>query len=292
MSQFYRLHDAEPCGMHATPAAELEKYNREGFGIFGTVQAFDGPRRIENLVRIRAWAVDIDRGSKESQIERLHRSPLKPSSIVETKQGFHAYWYARDAKAENYRAVASRLVEFFDGDRNARDLARVMRVPGFLHQKDPANPFPVRRVWGPIAAAYNEASMALAFPPSSEELGARDKAQAPATTPTVVFPSDKASLWERAFDLDAREALPRLSGHWSVGGEQYELRPQRNGKTNIWVDGKSTSCFIDAQGKIGSSDKGGPGVAQWIRWHTRDYRKVKDALLEVFPELKDSKEAA
>jgi hypothetical protein len=295
MSRFYRMHDAKPCGMLAATPDSLEHWNRRGFGIFATVQRFQGPRQIENLAQIQAWAVDLDGGDKEQQRDRLQRSPLIPSSVVETKNGYHAYWYAADARADHYRAVVGRLVEFFRGDPNARDLARVLRVPGFYHLKDPAEPFLVKHAWGPHRdLVYRERQMAALFPPTADELKAREVAAAkPEPVPSKAeFPSSGTSIWERAFDLDAREALPRLSGHWSVGGEQYELKPQRSGKFNIWVGGKSTSCFVDANGKIGSADKGGPGIAQWIHWHQRDYRKVREALLEVFPEVEPQKETA
>jgi hypothetical protein len=292
MSRFYRMHDAEPCGMISATPDSLEHWNQRGFGIFATVQRFQGPRRIENLVAIQAWAVDLDGGDKAAQRRRLLSSPLIPSSVVETKNGYHAYWYAIDARADRYRAIVGRLVEYFGGDPNARDLARVLRVPGFLHQKDPADPFLVGHAWGPHREIrYHERQLAQLFPPSQEELEALAKQDRPAddVAPSrVLFPDSAATLWERAYDIDAREALPRLSGHWSVGGEQYELKPQRNGKFNILVGGKGTSCFVDANGKIGSSDKGGPGIAQWINWHQRDYRKVRQALLEVFPELKET----
>jgi hypothetical protein len=281
------MHDPEPAGMIAVAPSEAPAWNERHHGIFAPIQEFDGARRIENLRRIRAWAVDLDKGTKAEQIARLTESPLKPSSVVETKNGHHAYWYALPgAKAGHYRAITSRLVEFFDGDKNARDLARVMRVPGFLHWKNPSDPFRVVRVCGPYPYRYSEREMCIAFPASTEEVEAREKARAEQTpTPSeAVFPSG-STFWGRAYDLDAREALPRLSGHWAVGGERIELKPQRSGKHNVWCDGKGTSCFVDANGKIGSSDGGGPGVAQWCFWHLKDYRKVKEALLEVFPEL-------
>ena len=48
--------------IEATEMAAIE-WNRKGWGIFWTVNDFDGPRRIVNLRTFNAWAVDIDDGT-------------------------------------------------------------------------------------------------------------------------------------------------------------------------------------------------------------------------------------
>lgn len=284
---FYRLHDWDQsqkgmilCG---DDPAKLHEWNRQGFGIFETVQEFNGARRIENLRRIRAWSVDMDRGTKKQQEQRLRKTPLKPSLVVETKNGHHAYWFAKPgASTDAFKTIVLRLIEFFDADPNAKDLARVMRVPGFLHQKDPADPFLVRRASGPFPYCYSDREMLVCFPRSSEE-GPKGTRTTSVRIPSSGVEGD--SFWERAFDLHAVEALSRLSGHPAVNGEVFGFEAQRNGNINIFVNGESTSCFVDEHGKIGSSDKGGPGVAQWLTWYGHSYRDVRRILLDVFPDL-------
>lgn len=168
--QLYRLHDAPESSKAAIPVrdeAEARTWNtpERGFGIYRTVNSFDGPRRKEFLARIVAWPIDIDEGEKQSQAKKLMAAPLVPSEIVETRRGYQAYWHARDgAQAEHWNAIVlERLVPYFGADKNARDLCRILRVPGFLHLKDPANPFPVRSVWR-HRVSYTERQMAEAFP--------------------------------------------------------------------------------------------------------------------------------
>jgi hypothetical protein len=298
MSRFYRMHDAEPCGMISATPDSLEHWNRRGFGIFATVQKFQGPRRIENLVAIQAWAVDLDGGDKAAQRRRLLSSPLIPSSVVETKNGYHAYWYAIDARADRYRAIVGRLVEYFGGDPNARDLARVLRVPGFLHQKDPADPFLVGHAWGPHREIrYHERQLAQLFPPSHEELEAWAKQETPAddVAPSrVVFPADKENFWERAFDIDCMEGLRRLSGSSWVNGERFDFKPQRNGNTNLTVNGKGIAAFIDSTGRIGSGargatgEPGGPSLYRWLRWYGHSKQQCAEILKQAFPELEET----
>ena len=283
MTGWFRMHDAEPDGMIAMPPREAQRWNEQGFGIFATVQRFRGARRLANLERIRAWAIDIDDGTKDEQAKRLLASPLIPSSIVETKSGYHAYWYAKDGKREHYRALLDRLVAFFGADKNARDLARVLRVPGFLHQKDPAEPFLVQHVHGPYAQlCYAERQMFDAFPPVEDE--AREQHQ---VARREVRESSGEDFWERVYNLDCLDGLERLSGHHAVGGEHFTFRRVSSGNHNILVDGKGTSCWIDESGRIGSSDKGGPTLYQWLRWYGNSPADCARILKETYPHLED-----
>jgi len=158
------MFDPQPDGMFSTNPAEAKRINPEGWGIFATVNTLRGPRRICNLVSIDYWAIDIDAGTKAEQIRRINRG-LEPTSIVETKRGFQCYWRAREAKKENWNSVMlERLVPYYGADANARDLARVLRAPGFLHMKNPAEPFMVREIYR-SERSYTEAQM-LAFYPA------------------------------------------------------------------------------------------------------------------------------
>lgn len=280
---YYRLHDTEPNGMIETPECETEIWNALGYGIFRSVQEFDGPRRIDNLVRIRAWAVDIDEGTKTDQQSYIKRSPLKPSEVVETKNGYHLYFNAADATPENYRKVVTRLADFFHGDKNARDLARVLRVPGYWHMKDPASPFLVRSLFSRPEYIYTEAQMLASYPVSEEEKKdsiRRHKAR-------VASPNQNSSedFWVRIYDLDCRDALDRLSGHDIVNGETFTFEDTFGGKCNIIVDGHTTSCWIDSEGHIGSLSGGGPTIFNWIVWYNVEPGEATKVIRELFPEV-------
>lgn len=290
----YRMHDVSPAGVF--PIAdrnEAKRWNEQGFGVFWTVNSFAGPRRRENLTKINAWAIDMDDGTKDAQRSRLLRSPLVPSLVVETKRGYQAYWIAKQAKPEHWNAIVlERLVPAFGADKNARDLCRILRVPGFLHLKDPADPFLVRVAWK-HDVGYTERQIAQAFrwvPDRQAQKQAHDEARRAAAT-ELREPLGE-SLWDAIYALDCEEGLRRLSGHPAVGGEQYTFRATARGRLNIFVDGKSSPCFIDEHKRIGSPSGGGPTLVQWIRWFGRSYTETLDVLKQLFPRLAEIDAAA
>lgn len=282
MPQWYAMFDADPKAhpvsrIHPDQARDL---NARGFGIFRTVNDFRGPRRIANLVRINAWAVDLDEGTKPEMLAKL-QAGLIPTMIVETKRGYQAYWAAAEAKPEHWNAIVlDRLVPFYGADPNARDLARILRVPGFLHLKDPQNPFLVEKVWE-YPARYTELQMALYYPSTRQERDARTEHETEQRRTPV-----QGSFWDRVWHLHCEEALSRLSGHPYVSGEIYSFRPNASGTKNILVNGRGTSCWIDREGRIGSLSKGGPTIFQWLNWFHKNPRKVVEMIQEVFPECK------
>lgn len=294
-TQWYRMHDASPNGVFEIQPDEAQHWNAQGFGIFATVNSFAGPRRKENLTRINAWAVDMDEGTKEQQGEKLVQSPVMPTCVVETKRGYQAYWYAQDGTgADTWNAIVlERLVPHFGADKNARDLCRILRVPGFLHLKDPSDPFMVRIVWD-NHVVYSEKQMQR-FPwvPDQSVIEherkeavarAREAARQQAIRAGM---SPTETLWDAIWNLNCEDGLHRLSGHWAVGGETYTFRSTTKGNRNLFVNGKSSSCFIDENKRIGSLDGGGPTLVQWLRWFKHDWKTTVKVLKEIYPHLAD-----
>ncbi|MCA1807356.1 MAG: RepB family DNA primase [Actinobacteria bacterium] len=129
----------------------VRKAQAGGAGVFFSVNGTDGTgAKAENITRIRTYYVDIDGlKNKTPALEMLITAALKPSAIVETKNGVHAYWYAARQTPVNYseyRRVQVGLIKAFGGDKGAKDISRVLRVPGTLHLKNPSEPFKVRIV--------------------------------------------------------------------------------------------------------------------------------------------------
>ena len=61
--------------------------------------------------------------------------------IVATSQDhYHAYWLVGGLAVGDFSAVQRDIAERFGGDPNVCDLPRVMRLPGFFHNKNPRNP--------------------------------------------------------------------------------------------------------------------------------------------------------
>jgi hypothetical protein len=281
LSQWYRMRDSDPDGVMPVTQQEAHSWNERQWGIFATVNEFDGPRRIANLRRICAWAVDIDDGTKEEQAARIVGSPLWPSLVVETKRGYQVYWRAKDATVPTWNEIVlERLVPYFGADLRARDIARILRVPGFLHWKDPANPFRIRTVWE-WDVAYHEAALFDAFTSKAETEKHAEHFEAKAQWRSV----DGDGFWDRLYNFDCAAGLQFMSGHSAVKGERFTFRRVTNGNRNILVNGKGTSCWIDKHGRIGSLDKGGPTLFCWLRWYGHADRECVRVLKELFPEL-------
>ena len=226
---------------------EAEEYNQKKYGVFMTVNGFKERRIKENLLNINAWAVDIDDISKHEQEERIQKSPLPPSLIVESKNGYHIYWFAQDAEPEKYDEIQLLLISFFKGDMKARDICRILRFPGFLHWKDENDPYLVKVAWKDPSLVYSQEKMLTAF-------GKKKK----------TFPKELPRSNYNGFDN--MKALEILSGRPEVNGETFTFRKNTSGY-QILVNGKSTSNWIDKQGLIGSYERGGCCWVNWVMWY-------------------------
>lgn len=277
----YRIYDKDSSkGCHEVKDFnEADHWSEKQWGIFWTVNRFEGPRRKENCREILAWAVDLDSGTKEEQLATIRANLIEPSVVYETARGHHVYFDAIDGDPESYRDVAERLVDAYRGDKNAKDVCRILRVPGYMHWKG-EKPFAVNCVYE-STKAYTETEMRKAFPVEDSREDAFEQ-KASLRKDLRVAGSD--NLWERVWSLDCKAALERVSGSSAVGGEMYSFKKTQNG-WNILVDGKGTSCWIDAQGRIGSADKGGPSIFQWINWFHRNPKRSVEYMRQLFPEV-------
>ena len=113
--------------------SELRSLQKRGAGVFVTVNETDGVGRTkDNIKRVRALFVDLD----GTPLESVASAPIEPHMIVESSSGrYHAYWFVEGCPMERFSLIQQALAERFGGDLKVKDLARVMRLPGFLHQK-------------------------------------------------------------------------------------------------------------------------------------------------------------
>lgn len=124
-------------------AGPLVAANQAGAGIFFMVNAGDQRgRRADNVKRVRAHFVDLDTPG----VDPLFTAQLSPHIIVESSEGkWHAYWLAEaEASRDEFSTLQRSLAERFSGDPAVCDLPRVMRLPGFFHQKEDSAPFMTR----------------------------------------------------------------------------------------------------------------------------------------------------
>ncbi len=125
----------------------LDQRNREGFGIFVAVNAITpsydkgyARRRASDVSRVRAVFADWDRPNVNPP-EAL----LMPSMYVETSPGkYHIYWLVDDLPLLKFEQVQRGIAMWMGSDASVVDLSRELRVPGFMHTKNPMKPTPVR----------------------------------------------------------------------------------------------------------------------------------------------------
>ena len=142
---------------------ELQRLFAQGAGVFITVNETDERgRKKENIIRVRAVFQEDDDGFDG-------KFPLEPSIVVETSPGHsHRYWLIADVWPADERGhadfttVMERMVETYGSDRRAKDISRVLRLPGFLHRK--GKPHLVRIVEA-RGCRYSRAEIMAAFPP-------------------------------------------------------------------------------------------------------------------------------
>lgn len=124
----------------------LAALNQNGAGIFVTVNRTDlKGRKSANVVCVRALFLDLDGAPLEPVVETSRVSEIPPHIVVESSPGrFHVYWRVSDVALDEFESYQKALIRKFDGDPAVHDLPRVMRLPGFWHQKNPDKPFMTR----------------------------------------------------------------------------------------------------------------------------------------------------
>jgi Protein of unknown function (DUF3631)/RepB DNA-primase from phage plasmid len=149
-------------GSFAQHASELARLSAAGAGIYVVINETDfHGRATANIVRVRAYFVDLD----GAPVANLHRIRLGPHLATETSPGrYHAYWLITGATLKQFKSIQQRVAKLMGGDPSVCDLPRVMRLAGFPHQKDSAQPFLVS-VAAPAepGAAYSDSDFQAAL---------------------------------------------------------------------------------------------------------------------------------
>lgn len=270
-----------PCSLEEAWDYNSPKYKH---GIFMTVNQLDGTiRKKDRVTKILAWAVDIDRKGPELW-SLIARGP-KPTTIIESKNGVHLYFDAdSSATVEGYTEILEGMIGYYGGDKNAKDITRVLRVPGFAHWKNPEDPYwctLLKKTWF-SKTKYSEKEMLNFFKAHRPK---PKLAQTKKQLKREVGFLKSGALFDRVYAMDAEEGLIRLSGTEAVNGDEFTFKLTQSGNKNIFVNGKGTSCFIDSQKLIGSFDGGGPTVWQWVNWYHHDHKKTHQIMKQHFPEL-------
>lgn len=230
----------------------------------------EGKRDKESVTRIQTFIVDIDEGTKDEQLDLIGNAPLLPSLVVESVHGFHLYYLATsDLTQEEYETGNQWLRDYYNWDQKVvKDSARVLRLPWFLHQK-----------WEPVLVTFRQdlsSEDGYTFEQISKAFPVVEKEQ-----PKVeIHPIYKEwgcsdSYWQKVNSLDNETMLRELSGTRWVDWEIIDFKPNANWTKQIRVNGKGTSCRIDHNWMIGSSDDGWPSYVQWL-WYYKKRKFTRD----------------
>lgn len=177
---------------------QAETLANDGCCIAWAVQRFEGKRRDDPAFfrEIRVLAPDFD------EVKALPEFPLIPHAVVESSPGkFHVYWRVESLVREAFSRLMIVLIEKYGADANAKDVCRVLRLPGFPNQKidsrkgfiasvNGTSPHIVRLISWHDDPPYSEEELLLAFEVERFELEKKQVLKAPPTkTFSRIIPS-------------------------------------------------------------------------------------------------------
>lgn len=156
-------------GTLAEHAATVSQLNREGAGVFVTINETDLlGREIGNVRRVRAVFADLD----GAPLEPVLACALEPNLIVvSSPDRWHAYWFVDSLPLDQFKLVQKAIAARFNSDSGVCDLPRVLRLPGFLHRK--AEPFLVRIIMASGAQSYSADAIRAEFLPPQNPMEAK-----------------------------------------------------------------------------------------------------------------------
>jgi len=137
---------------------QLCKLNDQGAGIFVMVNAGNGTgRNNQSVERIRCLFNENDEGLPKAL-------PLDPHIVVESSPGKAHYYFLCDGiEKDEFTALQERLIADYGSDKSAKDVARVLRLPGFYHQKK--EPHKVSIIHESSSLPYHRDVVLSSFPP-------------------------------------------------------------------------------------------------------------------------------
>lgn len=163
-------------------AATLGALNAQGAGVFVMVNRGDRlGRKAANVTGIRALFIDLD----GAPLEPVLAAGVEPHITIESSADrYHAYWLVSDCALEQFTQLQAALATKFNSDPKVKDLPRVMRLPGYWHQK--AAPFQTRIIEEKSHAPYAVAELIERL-----ELNAKPTAQTAGNTTAQALTFDR-----------------------------------------------------------------------------------------------------
>jgi hypothetical protein len=242
--------------------AVIEELHDRGRAVYVTVNETDlEGRKSENIQRVRAVWRENDGGE-------LPPLPIEPSLIVETSPGhFHEYflisgdWAADEQGRADFAGAMARMVESYGCDKNAKDISRVLRVPGFLNRKYGGDGHAIR-IKAVSGRRCTRGEILAAFPPviktkptaqhtlwDADERRIRDA--------LFSINADDRDVWLRmgmAIKHELGEGGRALWDEWSATSDKFDARDQETVWNSFKRNGVSAGTIFHEAAQAGWRD--------------------------------------
>ena len=258
------------------------------YGIYFSVNPMEKWKRNRDSVKfIQTRICDIDSGTKQEQEELIKKATLEPSLVVESVHWFHIYYLSdKEISVEEYENGNRWLKNYYGWDpKVCKDTARVLRIPWYYHMKGE----PVMVEYRKDLSSHNKYSVEQinnAFPNQTDTTPWRVKQREEYNRQL----NDNESFRTKAWNLNSRQMLEELSWTWWVWWDVITFKRNSWWTEQIYCNGKSTWCWIDANDMIWSSDRGWPTWIQWLKryWLVNRSELAKE-IKKKHPELEEKK---
>ena len=120
------------------PSSDFDKLageNKKGAGVFVVVNETTGDTD-KDVIGVRSLFADLDGIPLEPVLELLLAAGLMPHIIVESSPGrYHVYLKVSDCTLDQFTPLQKAIAAKLGSDKTVVNNSRVMRLPGFIHQK-------------------------------------------------------------------------------------------------------------------------------------------------------------
>jgi len=134
---------------------ELKAYNTGGYGVYFTINEMKNlkERKKDNVLSCRAVWIDDDGDGKGGRTD-LTKIPIPPSLSIQTSPGKYQHmWYTNTANLYEWQQVMDGITSNYGGDKGAKLLTQVLRLPDFVNTK-PSYDKPVVVITGGTFQSY------------------------------------------------------------------------------------------------------------------------------------------
>lgn len=139
---------------------DLFAKNQEGYGIYFVVN--HGGNTDDTITHTSAIMIDIDnnKGLPDSWHVQPHIITRKGAT-----NNYHVYWLINTTEdLQEWARTCKRLIQFYGSDPRIFNPSRVMRLPDFMHLKDPNNPDTYSIIYRSEAPRYDLSQVAQGLP--------------------------------------------------------------------------------------------------------------------------------